>query len=164
MHFESRRHLSFSRQDQLKTFLLANRHINSNGCWLWHGAKSGGYGNARVDGLVYKVHRISASVFLGLNIENSDECALHRCDVGLCFNPEHLFIGTNLDNVQDKIGKGRQICGEKIGVSKLTASKVKRIKKLLRSGTPHKRIAKLFHVHHSTIWAIHQNRTWRHVA
>lgn len=76
------------------------------GCIIWLGAMSARrYGVIKIDGQQIKTHRASwfanfGPVPKGLNI-------LHKCDVPLCINPDHLFIGTPLDNARDKEAKGR---------------------------------------------------------
>jgi hypothetical protein len=78
-----------------------------NGCWLWTGKPGrGGYGYLSVRGRNIGVHRISAMISLGYR-EESGLCVLHKCDVPLCFNPDHLFIGTKGDNNRDSADKGR---------------------------------------------------------
>ena len=75
-------------------------------CWLWTGWKDwGGYGILTVKDKNIKAHRFSWELFfgpipLGLKV-------LHKCDVRLCVNPDHLFLGTNLDNSRDMVNKGR---------------------------------------------------------
>lgn len=51
------------------------------------------------------VHRVAWSLFKGPIPE--DLHVLHKCDVRNCVNPYHLFLGTNLDNIHDRIAKGR---------------------------------------------------------
>jgi len=60
----------------------------------------------------------------------------HHCDNPSCCNPGHLFLGTNKDNTQDKINKGRSnhLLGEKHQNSKLTTDEVIQIRKLYTTG------------------------------
>jgi hypothetical protein len=52
----------------------------------------------------------------------------HKCDNPLCINPEHLFVGTRKDNVDDCINKGRNVRGEKCNFAKLTEEQAREIK------------------------------------
>lgn len=84
----------------------------NSGCWLWLGAVTGhGYG---VVGVGYKsegnrriiqAHRRSYEIFVGSIPNGKDIC--HHCDNRLCVNPEHLFVGSRLENVHDMMRKGR---------------------------------------------------------
>jgi hypothetical protein len=77
------------------------------GCWNWTGARiATGYGVMQYMGKRQSVHRVSAMLYLGLKPE-SKLLVLHRCDNPSCFNPKHLFLGTNLDNNLDCVNKGR---------------------------------------------------------
>ena len=79
----------------------------TDSCWLWVGSTNrDGYGRFDSGGKVYKgSHRYSWELSFG-EIPNGLLC-LHRCDTPACVNPEHLFLGTNQDNTDDKIAKGR---------------------------------------------------------
>jgi hypothetical protein len=90
-------------------------------------------------------------------------CVLHHCDVRACVNPAHLFLGTHLDNSDDKVAKGRQARGDTSGKRKLTERKVSRIKARLLSGEGPAVLAREAGVTSSTISAIATGRTWRHV-
>lgn len=78
----------------------------NSGCWLWIGALRAGYGNFWYKGKNESAHRVS---WLLHNGKIPDEkCVLHKCDMPSCVNPDHLFIGTQRDNVIDAVSKGRQ--------------------------------------------------------
>lgn len=80
---------------------------NEKGCWIFTSRlDKDDYGRKQIKGTTYRVHRLSASHFLGLDIDNGEQLALHKCRNKACFNPEHLYIGTYKDNMQDKIRDG----------------------------------------------------------
>lgn len=80
------------------------------GCWLWMGswAPSRGYGLVHVPGGRRTVaHRYSWEIHRGPIPDGMMVC--HKCDVRLCVNPDHLFLGTASDNMRDAFAKGRNI-------------------------------------------------------
>jgi hypothetical protein len=80
--------------------------MKSDGCWLYNGCKTRfGYGKFAITGGWVLAHRISWLLSFG-NIPE-DSCVLHRCDNPGCVNPDHLFLGTQLDNIYDMVFKGR---------------------------------------------------------
>lgn len=84
---------------------------SSNECWLYIGARHGqGYGLFRDDGKLWRAHRFAYEMWIG-PIPNGMQ-VLHQCDNPPCCNPTHLFLGTNSDNVQDAIEKGRHNGGK----------------------------------------------------
>ncbi len=77
------------------------------GCWMWTGStKAGGYGKMHYCGKERGAHRVALALFKGFDIE-SPLFALHTCDTPGCVNPEHLFPGTQTDNMRDASSKGR---------------------------------------------------------
>ena len=85
---------------------------------------------------------------------------LHTCDNPLCVNPDHLFLGTHQDNMDDKVEKGRQARGEGHGRAKLTEDDVREIKS---SDTPTGELANKFGVHYTTVLKVRLGERWTHV-
>ena len=87
--------------------LIRNRVIVGE-CWLWTGWRlPSGYGTMRIrrERRTALVHRVAYEVWIGPIPEGMQ--VLHRCDTPPCFNPSHLWIGTQRDNIHDMLAKGR---------------------------------------------------------
>ena len=129
--------------------------IKKEGCWGWKGAKKaklhyGGLTFRNRDNLT--AHRVSYELFIGPIPKGM--FVLHKCDNAECSNPDHLFLGTILDNKRDQIAKGRS------SVEKLNVEKVKEIKRMLSNGILHKVIAKEYGISLRTVWCIQTGKTW----
>jgi hypothetical protein len=105
--------LSRSRNQEILSFWSQVEKTDS--CWLWKGTigKSSGhnYGLCNLDNTRQLTHRISWQLHFGNIPIGLFVC--HKCDNPICINPEHLFLGTNYDNVRDMIAKKRNSRGEK---------------------------------------------------
>lgn len=135
------------------------------GCWVWDGIRSGnnGYGVATFNGGREPAHRFSYKANVGDIPDGMSVC--HTCDVPNCVNPDHLFLGTHLDNMRDKVKKGRcqALRGDKNPYHKLTEDQVVVIKQMLRCGADRGEVAATFGVVPGTIGHIIAGRTWLHV-
>jgi len=83
-------------------------------CWLWKaGTSAHGYGRFWVNGGNVQAHRFAYELTNG----PIPDClsALHSCDTPGCCNPKHLFLGTQKDNMQDAVAKGRMATGDRHG-------------------------------------------------
>jgi hypothetical protein len=132
-------------------------------CWIWKGHKNQwGYGVCQLEGRARLAHRVSASAFNGFDL-TSAFLVCHTCDVPACINPNHLFIGTNQDNTEDKLrkGRGRWISGERVNTAKLKAQTVLMFRALHAEGWKPGKIAVTFGVNRCTINDILKRRSWK---
>ena len=104
------------------------------GCWEWTGSRNRlGYGRITVNGRVELAHRVSMQEFRGVDPAGLSVC--HKCDNPCCINPEHLFVGTQLDNMRDCAAKGRRVFvrGELQKAAKLNPDLVRMIRRSKKS-------------------------------
>ena len=95
----------------------------NSGCWLWLGELHGtGYGKIVSNGKALMAHRESYSLHNG-RIDDG-VFVLHKCDIPSCVNPDHLFTGTHLENMEDMRVKGRSVRGEKNRNARICADNV----------------------------------------
>jgi hypothetical protein len=134
----------------------------NSGCWLWIASarNESGYGSFSVNGRNELAHRVSWMIHKGPIPDGLQ--ALHRCDNRWCVNPEHLFLGTNADNVADKESKGRggQPVGSRHWSAKLRDADVVKIRADKRSAYV---IGPEFGLNPATVNRIRSRQTWRHV-
>lgn len=148
--------------------------VNKDGeCWVWLGARMGSPNNRR--GAIYAhsklcaAHRISWELVNGEIPDGMVIC--HTCDNTLCVRPDHLFIGTQKDNIHDMIRKGRRAraCalrgakGEAHRWAKLDNVAVMDVVNSALSGESKKSIARRYSVDPNAIRLILRGATWRHL-
>jgi hypothetical protein len=145
-------------------------------CLEWHGTRQPAeYGQFWLNDRTELAHRVAwvlehGAIPVGL-------CVLHRCDNPPCVRIDHLFLGTLLDNNQDKAAKGRQArgdshgsrtcpgrhCGEMNGRAKLTDEDARRVFGLRAQGWTNSRIGRELGVDRTTISRIVLGKRWTHV-
>lgn len=142
-------------------------------CWLWQGSVCAGnlYGKYKLRGKTASTHRIAYELARGPIPQGLDVC--HHCDVRLCCNPQHLFLGTAKDNAQDAAKKGRlnhtrpwpgpRLKGEASPLAKLTLPEVRAIRSLSAAGTPQKEIGQFFGIGQDEVSRIVHFKRWAHV-
>ncbi len=133
-----------------------------DGCIVWHGAKNVyGYGVIRINDKLLMAHRLSytehvCTIPVGMYV-------LHKCDNPPCVNHDHLFIGTQKDNIDDMISKGRNLLGEKAPWSKLNNNDVADIRVLISNGVTQREVAEKYNIAQSTISFINTGARWKHI-
>ncbi len=158
----------------LENRLLDGAVRAANGCWEWTRSTDGkNYGRIGVEsGKAKQISRVSYELFCGPIPKGL--FVLHRCDNPLCCNPTHLFLGTNYDNVQDMVRKGRSCKGRKMKPEhvrhgedspshKLTEEDVKNIRRRAGAGEKQRALAAEYHVTPSVICVIVNRKSWTHV-
>lgn len=144
-----------------------------DGCWTWQGAMCGGRGVRLYGAFKTKAprrsvlaHRYAWCLSHDLDIHqfSPDVVVRHKCDNGRCCNPAHLELGSQLDNIQDTILRGRVAKGEGVSSSKLTEEQVVQVLNQLKAGTTHAAIADSFGVSRAAISMISAGRNWAHVS
>ena len=136
---------------------MSHVHKHDSGCWLWtaYCLKKNGYGFFRTPAKHELAHRVSYRLFNG-QLDTRD--VMHKCDVPNCVNPEHLALGTRLENMQDAKRKGRMRVGERHGRSKLTDEQVELIRK---SSKLQREIAVEFGITQSHVSCLKSGKKWQ---
>lgn len=131
-------------------------------CWIWEGGKFGtGRPAFNFEGRVIAASRFS--YFLHYRELPEKLCVCHKCDNPLCVNPEHLFLGTHKDNVDDKVRKGRQMRGEKHYRTKLSDEIVKEIREVHKTLKSPTKISEIYGISIDHVNLIVHRRRWKHV-
>jgi hypothetical protein len=139
------------------------RRAGKDECWLWAGTNLGGrYGQFWLNGKGVLAHRLAWRFAYG---DPGGMYVCHRCDVGLCVNPRHLFLGTAADNTADmwRKGRARPPRGERQTQRKLSARQVIEIRMRVAAGERQNVVAVVYGVHPTTISRIVSRENWASV-
>lgn len=124
-------------------------------CWEWQAAKIRGYGLFEYKGKSRRAHRVSWEITYG-DIPKG-MYVLHKCDNPACVNPNHLFLGTQEDNMRDMIQKGR-----KVKPSKLSDADVIGIRARYATGTETLAgLGREFGLTKQAIWRTIKYKNWK---
>lgn len=155
-----------------------------NGCWIWQGSLAGNYGKVRWQMQTLSAHRASYIAYKGEVPHGLHVC--HTCDNPICTNPDHLWIGTAKENIQDakrknrladqrgrkasketllklKFRKRSDRRGEKHHLSKLKENDVIKIRQMLENGITQTKIALEYGLNQSTVCFIKSRKLWPHI-
>jgi hypothetical protein len=139
----------------------------TTGCWFWRGLKSNnGYGIFSVKTTRFGAHRFS--VFLDTGCDPKDLNVCHKCDTPLCVNPDHLFLGTQKENMVDMGLKGRRkinpLVGENQAHAKLRDDDVFEIRRAYAANEMNQvSLAKKYGVKQANISRIVLGMSWKHL-
>lgn len=130
-------------------------------CWPWTGAIGArGYGRLVMCGKDLSAHRVAFTLVKG---DPGDLLVRHTCDNRPCCNPSHLLSGTQAQNIQDAMDRGRWVkpplkAGEDSHRAVLTERDVHKIRR--STGTPAEIAARLG-LSYGAVWGVRVGRTWR---
>lgn len=145
-------------------FMLHFDIKNDDECWEWKSSLIGsGYGQfqCRINGIVHRyAHRVSWVLYKG-DIPDGMKI-LHKCDNRKCVNPNHLFIGTQKDNVADMDQKGRRVVVAHFGENhKRAILNIDAILDIKNSNLKNTELAAKYGVRPSAISKVRCGRTWK---
>lgn len=138
---------------------------DENACWPWLGAKrNGGYGAFWLRGKLELAHRVAWELASGRSV-GEGKVIMHACDSRTCCNPTHLQEGTQSENLQDMVRKGRKSdqAGSKHPRTDLIDDDIREIRALAARGVKRVRIALQFRTTRAAVDSIVQGKTWAHV-
>jgi DNA-binding XRE family transcriptional regulator len=142
---------------------MLNRSIPepNSGCWIWMGeVKTSGYGECWATGWREDAHRSAYRLFVCDEIP-AGKVVRHKCDTKLCINPDHLVLGTQADNIADKVRRNRQAKGVSHGSAKLTDDDVRMIR--VRTDLSQRKLARILGVCQPVVGQIRRRERWTHV-
>lgn len=125
-----------------------------------------GYWQVTINGRKFYQHRLVAMLFLGLEIQDTTTVVCHKCDNPACINPEHLFLGTQRDNMQDMVRKNRQGIKNRVGVRNGRATLTEQqVLEIFKRGKTQKytRTAQEFGTTAPIVANIVRRKTWAHL-
>lgn len=128
----------------------------SDDCWIWKGGiNRRGYGKfSFLEKKSAIASRVSYELFKGPIEKEKYVC--HLCDIPLCVNPDHLWIGSHVENMLDMIEKERQH-------SKLLPMDIIKIRKLWEQGSSNAKLCEMFNITSGTVSSIIHRRIWKHI-
>lgn len=136
--------------------------LDPSACWEWRGARNpAGYGTVSDGGRKRLASRAAWELRFGPIPEGLH--VLHRCDNPPCVNPDHLFLGTDLDNAKDREAKNRTSRGVRHYNAKLTDEIVIAMRRAADEGKSTTEIGEMFGTTRFVAYKVISRQTWKHV-
>lgn len=160
--------LGLDNMDESRFWSKVNK-LGESLCWEWNASVlQGGYGQYYFEGRNQKAHRVSWVISNGTIPNGLKVC--HRCDNRKCVNPSHLFLGTQKDNIQDMLSKGRDnyvsgwkpLIGERNPQAKITKEQVIEIRET-KWDIPYKKIGAKYGISAASVCLILNRTNWSHI-
>ena len=107
-----------------------------------------------------RANRVSYALYIGFGKGEDHMLVCHKCDNPLCVNPDHLFLGTDEDNMVDKVAKGRHVYGVTSKIDRETAMTIRKMTNDPQRVLTFKKIGEKFGVKGSTVSSIANNTRW----
>lgn len=139
---------------------LAMRTIKTDGCWLF-GTPGNGYGKLQIEGRTVAAHRYAYEVAHGAIPDGA--VVRHSCDTPRCVRPDHLSLGSPMDNSRDMTRRARQARGVRQGSVKLTDAQVLELRELRRAGVTYRTLAHKFAISPSQASSVATGHDWGHL-
>jgi hypothetical protein len=135
----------------------------SQACWPWIGTKRYGYGFLKILKKPVRVHRFSWQIHVGPIPDGLH--VLHKCNNPACVNPSHLYVGTDQDNMNDKIRAGRQNhpFGSRIANAILNDDIVRSIRARHANGETRTEIARDLGLKRNNVDQVIYRQRWTHI-
>lgn len=145
-----------------KELLLEKLTETASGCWEWSGYRdSNGYGDTYYLGKKDRTHRVAWQLFVGPLMRG--DFVLHRCDNPPCCNPQHLFLGSQTENMRDCVSKGRfrfvpperrfLAVGKDVPISDILSRRGR--------GESMRSVAKALGIPFTTVWRVSHGTHWQ---
>ena len=139
----------------------------SDSCWEWTGCRlRSGYGQIKWGDKIRRAHRVSWEIHFGPIPDGL--WVLHHCDNPPCVRPDHLYLGTLVDNAQDCVRRGRHYHwrgqGEGHPMARLTEGQVLEIRRQRENGLSGHLIARAFGLSKTQVYDIINRKSWAHLA
>lgn len=141
-------------------YLLRRVAVNDSGCWIWQQSTREGYGRLVRHGKSWNAHVFSFTALIRPVADG--EQINHHCHVRACCNPEHLYAGSQSENMRDmqRAGRSNYLRGGKNGNSQINDQTAMEI--YCSTGIARK-VAELHGVSISLVYAIRKKQVWRHI-
>lgn len=143
----------------------------NSGCWLWTGSCAvDRYGRPTYGRLgvmvgrrqkTFRATQVAWEIYRGPVPPGA--WILHKCDLPLCANPQHLFLGDHAANTADKISKDRQAKGERTNIAAITATDVETIRDSYVNGQTQAILARKYGIRQTQVSNIVRGLCWKHL-